>query len=554
MLADREPGPGTRRLRSTNLVVAVAFTALTCVVTYPQVRVFATSVPSQHPDPYFSMWRLAWIAHAIRQAPAELFDANIFYPERLTLAYSDAMLLPGIVLAPLFWIGTSPVIIYNLVLFLAFILSGLAAFSLARRLTGNVTGSFVAGVIYAFAPYRFTHYGHLELQLVFWIPLLLWTIHRAALRITTRNGVLMGAILGFQLLSCIYAGIFAAMFCVVFVPCVLAVAGVRPSRAFILPMLAAAATTVVLTSPYMYAYTGARGTVGTRSIDQLRLYSASLTHFLSAPQMNRLYGSTAITDPMVAYEMNLFPGVVAVLLALAGVFGSRARSRYPYVVGLTFATVMTAGANVFLFEWLFEHVPLFRALRSPARFEILVILCLAVLSAYGMTALIDSARRKVAITGAIVLLLIAEYASAPPVAAVPRPSKVDAYLAQKPAAVIIELPVVSSKGMFGSLDWRYMYEGLPHFQKMLNGYSGYAPPSFYRMREIMQGFPDDRSIALLRERGVTYVIIRAGLYDDQRAADRLLEQVGQRKELSLEGMWTNEPDGTEAVFRVVPLI
>ena len=48
---------------------------------------------------------------------------------------------------------------------------------------------------------------------------------------------------------------------------------------------------------------------------------------------------------MLADEMNLFPGVVTVLLALIGVFGSKSRSRYPYVVGLIFAIVMTAGAN-----------------------------------------------------------------------------------------------------------------------------------------------------------------------------------------------------------------
>jgi hypothetical protein len=83
-------------------------------------------------------------------------------------------------------------------------------------------------------------------------------------------------------------------------------------------------------------------------------------------------------------------------------------------------------------------------------------------------------------------------------------------------------------------------------------YSGYAPPSFHRMREVMQTFPDDRSIALLRERNVDYVIIRMGLYDDYEQASRVLEQAGQREELSLEGMWTNEADGTEALFRLGP--
>ena len=53
---------------------------------------------------------------------------------------------------------------------------------------------------------------------------------------------------------------------------------------------------------------------------------------------------------------------------------------------------------------------------------------------------------------------------------------------------------------------------------MLNGYSGYAPASFYEMRELMSGFPDDRSIAFLRRRRVDYVVIRTGLYDPTDAA------------------------------------
>jgi hypothetical protein len=133
------------------------------------------------------------------------------------------------------------------------------------------------------------------------------------------------------------------------------------------------------------------------------------------------------------------------------------------------------------------------------------------------------------------------------------PSKVDAYLAQKPPVVIVELPVMSNKGTFGSLDWRYMYQGLPHFQKMLNGYSGYAPASFYEMREVMSSFPDDRSIALLRDRRVDYVVVRAGLYDNPNEAAVLLEKVRQRREFSLEAMWTEEPDGSEAMFKVVSL-
>jgi hypothetical protein len=53
-----------------------------------------TRLPN-HDDSYPSMWRIAWIAHDLRTDPRHLFGANVFYPERPTLAYTDATLLEG---------------------------------------------------------------------------------------------------------------------------------------------------------------------------------------------------------------------------------------------------------------------------------------------------------------------------------------------------------------------------------------------------------------------------------------------------------------------------
>jgi hypothetical protein len=542
----------------TSVAVALTFVALTAIFTYPQVLGFGTSVPF-HSDPYFSMWRLGWVAHAILHAPRALFDANIFYPERHTLAYSDAMLLPGVVLAPLFWAGMNPVAIYNLALFAAFALSGLATFVLARELTGSVAASLAAGVIYAFAPYRFGHYMHLELQMVFWIPVALLMVHRVLSSSRARDGMFLGAAVGFQLLSCVYAGIFLVTYLVVFVPC-LAIVRKGDGSLFpppnmkktLVPLVAAGVVALVLAVPYALAYRSAEGTVGTRRIEEVRLYSASLTNFLSAPQMNRLYGRTAITNPIWADEMNLSPGIVAVVLALLGIAGGRSRVRFAYLAALIFSLIMTAGANGFVYPWLFEHVAPFRGLRSPARFDILVNMSLAVLSAYGVVFLFERIghdRRRRLACGAIAALLIVEYASAPPISPAPKPSKIDAHLAQKPPAVIVELPLTSRRATWGSLDWLYMYQGMTHFQRMINGYSGYAPASYYQMRETMTSFPDDVSMALLRDRQVDYVVVRAGLYEPQEAA-ALLEKIQKRQDLSLEAMWTTGPEGGEAIFKV----
>ncbi len=89
------------------------FTLLTLVLTYPQVQQMASAM-GQHYDSLFSTWRLAWIAHQLPRDPLHLFDANIFHPEPGALSYSDAMLLPGLLGAPLIWMGVHPIVVYNL--------------------------------------------------------------------------------------------------------------------------------------------------------------------------------------------------------------------------------------------------------------------------------------------------------------------------------------------------------------------------------------------------------------------------------------------------------
>ena len=138
---DRSSDPDDRR----PLLAAIALlTALTVIITWPVALHLGTRVPG-HDDPLFSIWRLAWIAHALPHDPRHLFDANIFYPHLRTLAYSDAMLFEGIVAAPLLWAGINPVLVYNLMFFAGIVSSGAGMFVLVRYLTGDIGAALVVG-------------------------------------------------------------------------------------------------------------------------------------------------------------------------------------------------------------------------------------------------------------------------------------------------------------------------------------------------------------------------------------------------------------------------
>ena len=525
----------------------VLFAGLAAIMTFPQVLYLGSRVPF-HSDPYFSMWRLGWMAHALRHDPADLFEANIFFPAHDTFAYSDAMPLPGLLLAPLFWLRSNPVLVYNMALWGGMILSGLTACHLARSLTGDTAAGVIAGVIFAFAPYRFDHYMHLELQFVFWLPIALLALHRLVERARLQDGLLLGLAIAGQALSCMYAAIFGVVYAGVLLLVLIALASARPTRSRLVPLALAAVLVLAVVGPYALVYARAARTVGTRSLDDIAHYGATWAAYVAAPPMNRLYGSS--TSSFSSDELYLFPGAMAVLLSVLGVVTSRSRVRWAYVAALVAALELSRGLNGAAYQWLYEHILPFRALRAPARSGILVMLSLAMLSAYGVAWL----RRRLAVerrsfvVPVILAVLIAEYASSPTLASVPAATALDGWLATQPAVAVAELPLASPETNGQSRDWVYMYQGLGHFQRMVNGYSGYPPASYYAMLDAMQSFPDERSIAYLRAVPVDYVVLRGGSYTPERWAE-LVAKVRAHPDLAFVGGFP-EAGRVELVYAV----
>src|SRR5918999_703408 len=188
----------------------LGFAAIAAFMLYPQLLRMG-SVPDLG-DPLFSIWRIGWVYRQLSGDPRALWDANIFHPEPLTLAYSDAMLIPSVAAAPLLALGVHPVVTYNILLVARFVLAAVAAYVLGYELTRSRPPAFVCGLIFGFYPFRFEHYSHLELQVSFWMPLALLALHRFAS--TARLGWALAAALltVAQLYSSLYLGLFFACF------------------------------------------------------------------------------------------------------------------------------------------------------------------------------------------------------------------------------------------------------------------------------------------------------------------------------------------------------
>ena len=530
------------------MLVGVGFSLLTLALTYPQVRVLSTHMGT-HYDTFFSVWRLAWFAHQLPRDPWHLFDANIFYPEKRTLAYSDALLLPSMLGAPLIWAGVSAVLVHNLLVLFSFVACGVAMYALVVELTRSRPAAWVAGAIYAFQPYRFGHYAQLELLWGWPIPLALLAFHRLCSRQRVRDGVWLGLAIGLQVWSCLYYAVFLCTGLAVLAVVLAAARHRSVLLSLFKPLLAAALVSTAVAGAYAVAYVGSGRTVGLRNDRDVLEWSPTLVNYIATPVTNWLYGAT--TGRYGHLEGILFPGIAALILALFGSFQSIQRRRLAYLVLLLVSFDLSLGLHGFLYRGLYSLVWIYRGLRVPARMFVIVSAALAVLAGYGVARLLTFVPRrsgKLLATPAIFGLVVLESASMP-IDLRPAPRNVPAvytWLRDQPPAVVMEWPLPRASGLGYTQAPLYMYYSTFHWQKLVNGYSGFYPASYIELLETVHTLPSPTAVAFMRKRSVRYLILHGEFEPRLGALTTALAASGDFEPVAS----TRDGEGSIAIFRL----
>jgi len=506
----------TMRGRGTLAALAV-FLVLIVVMMWPQVRHILDSALA-HQDVYFNMWRLHWFAHALVTSPARLLDGNIFYPEPRTLTFSDAMIVEGIVAAPLIWLRVPPVLVHNLMILGAIVASALALFVLVRYLTGSRGAALLAGVIFAFAPYRHEHIMHMELQWTMWMPLAFLALHYTLDTGRLRYGLATGAAVAAQMLSSIYYGIFlGTLIGPVALLLMLRDRGATFRRA-LKPLALGGALAAVICALYALPYLRTRDALGDRPNLEVSSYSARPVSYLVATQTNWLYGD--VLARRGGPERRLFPGALATLLAIIGLLlREPSRRQIVYVLAFVAAFEMSLGFNGYSYTFLHDHLAAYRGLRAPARLGVFVLMFLGVLAAYGYCALAESLRpvpRRILLAVLLAGMLI-EYAAAMPLVTYSNKAPaVYRVLARQPYGVVAEFPVPR---VIPGRDAEYSYMSIFHWKPLINGYSGMFPRTYLERLARLLSFPHRTAVAQLRRDGVRYVVVHSSGYTAREFLD-----------------------------------
>lgn len=552
---------GTRRW-PLDLVAILFFCLVALVATWPIALHPASTLPDLG-DPLDSAWRLSWPVHQLLHDPRHLFDANTYYPFRTTYLFDELIVGVAIVVAPIVALTNNGVLAFNVALLIAFAMNGIGMYFLIRHLTGSQLAAIVGAVPFAVAPFRFAHIGHIGLSTAFWLPLALLFLDRTIIRPRWRDAILFGLCAAFQALSAQYYGFQLAIVIGLYLAWTIVR---RPRLFFAWPLLLRLAFAVVLAEivllPIIAPYAGVKGTWAySRGLEENELHSATASSFLAAQPDNPLGGRLAsrVREALGVRTWNiwLYPGLGAVVLALAGLFrprrrwlppdwrethGDAPRDLYGFFLGLgLFGAVMCLGPVLYLqeidraravtrlmpYRAIFNLLPFFDAMRAPERFGNVLLLGLAVAVGFGVAgvlARIGPVQRvgwrsivvgrvgRVALALVLLVCVGAEYLHAPlKLATVPAPPAVYGWLAAQPPGPVLELPLTIPPGEANREQLR-QYWSTFHWQTRINGSSDIAPRASTALRQDLDTFPDARTLGILQALGVRYVVIHRAQY------------------------------------------
>lgn len=492
--------------------VAAAYAALTLVLTWPLPIRAADHQLGGGVDPWLYIWNIGWNVHALTHQPWNIFDANIFYPNRNTLAYTEHLIGTAPIAAPVIWLTGNAVFATNVVALVSVFLCAMGGYFLGRRLGLSRPAAFVCGLIFAFTPPRFGRIYQMHLTTIYWVPFGLGFLYSYLKDGRARDIRWAAAMFSLQALTSGHGT--ALLLLGGAITIVGSALAVRPAKLF----RDIGLTGVLLLIPaflIFIPYWRARKDVGlVRTLDDAGVSASSWLASTSRADSFLLSLLPKWEWLQTPPDVMLFPGIAALLLAIAGiVLNRRSRIAWVFVAMILFTIWMTIGPPHGVWQWIY-WLPGFSFIRVPSRFMLLAMLAVAALAALGVEKLAArlSARWRAAALIAAALLLAGEFATVPIDVRLQhiKPYAIDRWLDTQPKPfAIVEIPVPQSslKSLVVRRHAEYMLHSMAHYQPLVQGYSGIEPPGFETLERILMRFPDERSLETLAWMKVTFAVV-----------------------------------------------
>ena len=543
--------------RQIGLLAAVFF-LLTVAFTWPLIKEMGRAVVGQYGDNLYFIWLIGWTEKAIfelHQSPLVSYLLN--YPEGWRLASSESTLLMVLTGLPFSLLGGAT-LGYNASIVISFVLSGVFTGYWVARLTGSTWSGIVSGTIFAFAPFRMSHFlvGHLNILGTHWLVLYFMAMFEVlAGRGRTRLWMAVAITsLGLIALTSNYYLYMTLILSVLYV-----VAGAALLRPPETPygkslfrssavLLLAAPIVLIAVAPYLLA--AVEGYLPVRPLGLSGMYSASATDYLLPFNGHPLWGDSVgyRFDRSLWPEATLYAGVVSSLLALVAIvkrkttlLGSK-KTAFFVVIAIA-AFILSMGSelrwlsqpvNVELPEalsflrsddgsslampgyLLYRYLPFYSSMRVAMRYAVYVVLFVSLLAGSGAAWILSKSRPSIRVPIAIALVGFVILDFLPPVwsfTAV-KGRAVDDWLATQPNnGAVAQFPLEFAR------DQEQLYYTLVHRKPIIAPQVDFDTPQFKRIESSLNEFPTVESIETLQELQVRYIVVDESWYSERHMLD-----------------------------------
>ncbi len=536
--------------------VLLFFIALTAVMIAPALRDPIGLVPGTSGDGSVFTFSIWWYGQKGLDFLSEPRVSDIFYPYGVPYQVYGDFAPINIFLYPV--IKISPLLAYNLSVFLSFVLSGFFTYLLVRDLTKDNTAGAMSGIFFAFTAYRFIRYsGHLNLVHTEWFPLLIYAAKKLLDTKDYKYAALSGVSFSLMFLSSGYYAYIGALAVVSF-----AFLYLRTTKLALPPLRTLAVAVLiplVVLSPFLYYTSMLRGEGElTGSLGLAYFHSADFLKYIWYNPRGLLMSDAVLGVPIktsIFTEQALYLGFVPLLLAaflVLKINKEKKDSLWKYakifiILGAAFfvlslgpflkwvdggmitiplpdsakSAILLASekfaASSFLSQKdvdrvkefkeipvpmpylaLYFTLPFFSMMRVPSRFGIIVYLSLAVIAGIGVSRSGPKIRKWLPLLAVVYLL---EVVPLPPPMFAPQQRAVDAWLAQQPGVAIVEYPVTL-------YDCTYLDHIQFHGKKIANICASFLPKNAVSIIDMLKDFPPSKeALDYFRKNGIAYILV-----------------------------------------------
>ena len=536
----------------THLSVMLLMLAASLVMLSPFFNYASFDSALHSGDGRLQAWVLAWVGHALGTG-APLFEANMFYPTRTSLAYLDHTVTLGAIGAPIWWSTGNAILEFNLLMLVGPALGGYAMFLLARDWTNDTAAAIVAGLAYGFSSFTLLHNSHVKLTWNAGLPLAIrgferWWVAPSWTRVLWWWIPAVATVLVSWYLALMLALLLAA-WCMWL--CVTSDRQLMSTR--VIQLTAAGALAISVLLPFVAPYVGQSSEVG-----EAAAFGAGWQSYL-VPSEHTVIGrwlvGRHVASPQGFWgERTLFAGWTLLTLAALGVATAR-RSRRRHAIFLSIIAAVAVSLSfgpsphgLAPFD-LLARLPGVSGFRAAARFALLVTFALALLAAMAVSSFRQRYPRAATATPMVLAILIlfevfvVDFPAGKP--SPETPPEIYRLAVEDDARAAIALPMYTPENEWYREGDYLLYSTTAGFLPLANGVGRWVAPEYLAIAEASRGFPSPEAAAAFRYYGITHVLFHGARFGNQGPA--LLDRAARGGDFSVV-----TTRGSDTLLRVTP--